>query len=111
MLVTVNNRRARGVRQRTIKQPVNFGPIALRFVTIAILALLTLIYLIQSTKGSTKQMQVTNLEDKKDALMSEKQDIEVETIRLKALNQLKNASEALKLEPVTDSENLSGGKP
>jgi hypothetical protein len=107
VLVTVNSRKSRGQRKRTIKkQQVNFGPMALRFVTITVLALLTLVYLVQSTKGSTKRIEVTKMEDKKAILQDERQEIELEAIRLRAIQKLKD-NKITDLEPVDQVENLS----
>lgn len=108
MLVRLNSRGVKR-RQRTIqKQSVAMGPAALKFVTIFVLALLTIIYLVQSTKGSTKQMDVTKLEDQAAVLKNERQDIEIEAIRLKSLQNLKTNLDTAGFEQVTKTEDLSG---
>lgn len=108
MLVRTNSRAVVNRRKRTLKkQPVAVGPNALRFITIFVLAILTMIYLIQSTKGSTKQMEVTNLEDKTEVLKSERQDIELEAVRLKSTQSLKTNADMAGYEQVTNTEDLS----
>ncbi len=108
MLVTVNSRSRAGQRRRTIKrQGVAVGPLALRFVTIFVLALLTLIYLIQSTKGSTKQIEISRSEDKMEILKNQREDIQIEAIRLKSMQNLKNSPVIQDYEQVIDFEDLS----
>lgn len=108
MLVRVNSRSAVNRRKRTLKkQPVSMGPGALRFITIFILAILTIIYLIQSTKGSTKQMEITNIQDKTETLKSQRQDIGLEAVRLKSLQNLNKNPEAAGYEQVSKTEDLS----
>ncbi|MDO8513127.1 MAG: hypothetical protein Q7S37_01360 [bacterium] len=111
MLVRLNSRVSSRRRHRTIKkQSVAMGPGALRFITIFILALLTLIYLIQSTKGSTKQMEITKLEDRAELLKNERQDIQIEAVRLKSLQNLKNNPDLSGFEQIGNAEDLSGKK-
>jgi C-terminal processing protease CtpA/Prc len=112
VLVTVNSRQKRGMRQRTIKkQSVSLGPVTLKFLTITVLALLTLVYLIQSTKGSTKQIHISRLEDKKEMLQTEREEIELESVRLKSLQQIKAATDMAGFEAVKNPENLSKVQP
>ena len=97
-----------GVRQRIIKrQDVTVGPVAIKFITIFVLALLTLIYLIQSTRGATQQLKLTGLEEHKKELQNERSEIELEAIRLKSLQNLKDKAKNFKLEPVTETENMT----
>lgn len=111
MLVRVNSRNSVRRRSRTIKkQSVAVGPGALRFITIFILALLTLIYLIQSTKGSTKQMEITKLEDQAEVIKNERQDIGLEAVRLKSLQKLKTELDLKGYESVSGTEDLSSTK-
>lgn len=108
MLVKVNSRSAVNRRKRTIKkQPVSMGPGALRFITIFILAILTIIYLVQSTKGSTKQIEISDIQDKTETLKSQRQDIGLEAVRLKSLQNLNQNPEASGYEQVTQTEDLS----
>lgn len=104
----VNRQRIRNVRPRTVTgSGFAFGPVTLKFITIIVLALLTLIYLIQSTKGSGKVLQVTDLEQKKEALENQREDLELEAVRLKTLQRLKDATRKFNLEPVTSEEQVS----
>ena len=108
MLVRTNSRSMGNKRKRTLKkQSVSMGPGALRFITIFVLAILTLIYLVQSTKGSTKQMEITGLGDKTEVLKSQRQDIELEAVRLKSLQNLKTNPDTGSYEAVTTTEDLS----
>lgn len=108
MLVRVNSRSAVNRRKRTLKkQPVSMGPGALRFITIFILAVLTIIYLIQSTKGSTKQMEISNIQDQAETLKNERQDIGLEAVRLKSLQKLNQNPDLNGYEQVTKTEDLS----
>ncbi len=108
MLVRMNSRSVANRRKRTLKkQSVSMGPGALRFITIFILAVLTIIYLIQSTKGSTKQMEITNIQDKTETLKSQRQDIGIEAVRLKSLQKLNTNPDMSGYESVANTEDLT----
>ncbi len=100
--------KSNGMRQRTIKrQEVSVGPVAIKFITIVIIALLTIVYLVQSTRGATQQLKLTGIEEHKKELQNERSEIELETIRLKSLQNLKDKTNTFKLEPVTETENMT----
>ena len=62
------------------------------------LAVLGLIYLTQITKTSTYGYQISDLTNKKEQLLDEQRDLEVETARLQALERVKTSSVAKALE-------------
>lgn len=107
MLVGTNTRRYGTSRQRTVNSGgLSMGPVTLKFITITVLALLTLVYLIQSTKGSSKMVQMTDLEQKKETLESQREDLELEGIRLKTIKSLQGAAKQFNLEPVQTEEQI-----
>lgn len=98
MLVTNSNDNQYGIRKRTIGRELRIGPLSIQFVVIIILAALALLYLAQSTQGATKNYQVRELEDQKSKLQQENDRLEIESVRLKSLNEIKNSAEKLNLE-------------
>lgn len=109
MLITNSNDNQLGIRKRTIGQDVKIGPLSIQFVIIIILATVALLYLAQSTQSATKNYQIRELEDKKAKLEQENERLEIESVRLKSLNEIKNNLQDLNLEPVkqTDHQILS----
>lgn len=106
MLITNSNDNQFGTRKRTINREIKIGPLSIQFVVIIILAALALLYLAQSTQGATKNYQIRELEDQKTKLNSEIDRLDIESVRLKSLNEIKNKAEELKLESAKQSLNL-----
>ena len=61
------------------------GPVAHTVLVVVMLAILGLIYLTQVTKTSVYGYEINNLQTKRDSLLSQKQDLEVQNARLEAL--------------------------
>lgn len=74
------------------------GPVSHTVLVALMLAVLGLIYLTQITKTSTYGYQINDLNNKKEQLLSEQRDLEVETARLQALEKVQNSSVAKAME-------------
>lgn len=98
MLITQNNSWQQGFRKRTIKGEVKIGPISLKFITIALVTIAALFYLTQSAQSSTFKYKIMELEDQKTKTASDIKQLEVESARLKSLNEIKNSAETMNLE-------------
>lgn len=107
MLITNKNTIEQGLRKRTIGQEIKIGPLSLQFITIILLAVLALFYLAQSTQSATRNYKLRELEDKRNKLQQESERLEVEVIRLKSLNEIKNGTQSLNLEPIKESGFIS----
>lgn len=103
MLITNKDTVEYGIRKRTIGREIKVGPLSLSFVTVIVLAALALFYLAQSTQGATKNYAVTELGNKKTQLEDENKRLEVESVRLKSLNEIKKSTENGNLEQNTQS--------
>jgi len=100
LTMTNSNSSTPGVRKKTIGREITIGPNAIKFVTIAIFAILALVYLAQSTSGANRSVVVRDLSDKKAALQLEQERLEVEQTRLKSLKEIDSGVEKPALEPV-----------
>ncbi len=100
MLITQSNTWGSGFRKRTIRSEVKLGPVSLKFITIALVAIVALFYLAQSAQSSTFKYKVMELGDKKTNVESDIKQLEVESARLKSLNEIKNSAQAMNLEAV-----------
>lgn len=103
MLITRNNNWETGSRKRTIKQELKIGPVSLKFITIALVAISALFYLAQSTQISAKKYTIMQLNETKTELQSKGKDLEVEAARLKSLNEIKKSAQESDLEPIKQS--------
>lgn len=99
MLIPRNNTWEPGFRKRTIKRELKIGPVSLKFITIALLAVGALFYLAESSQGATQQYQIMQLTDTKQQLEAQGKDLEVEAARLKSLNEISSSSQNLGLVP------------
>ncbi len=93
-----------GIRKRTIDRNVSLGPLSVRFLTIAVLSVLALFYLIQSSQGESSGLRANDLIKEKEELRQEMRRLELESIRLRSLNEIKKNSSSL--EPVNQINHL-----
>lgn len=100
MIVTRAHPGIWGIRRRTIDKDVKLGPISLRFVTIAILAIIALFYLIQASQGESGRLRANELIREKEKLELQMKRLELESLRLRSLNELQKNSSFL--EPVKE---------
>ena len=98
MLITKTNSWEPGFRKRTISKELKVGPVSIKFITIALLAVGALFYLAQSTQGASQKYKIMQLEESKKQLEAQSKDLEIEAVRLKSLNEIKNSSQTLGLE-------------
>lgn len=98
MLIPRTNTWQTGFRKRTINNSFKIGPISLKFITIALLAIAALFYLAQSTQASTFKYKIMELEDQKSKIQTDVKQLEVESARLKSLNEIKSGAESMGLE-------------
>lgn len=80
------------------------GPITTIFMLIALVVLLSLIYLNQVSKNSVFSYKISALSAKHDELTAEKQKLEIDAARLQSINTVKNSDTVRAMTPV---ENVS----
>lgn len=98
MLIPRTNTWEPGFRKKTIKTEFKVGPVSLKFITVALLAIAALFYLAQSAQSSTFKYKIMELEDQKSKVQTDVNQLEVESARLKSLNEIKNSTQAMNLE-------------
>lgn len=98
MLITRTNTWEPGFRKRTIQGRLKIGPVSLKFITIALLAIAALFYLAQSAQSSTFKYKIMELQDQQSKVQTDVKQLEVESARLKSLNEIKNSAQVLNLE-------------
>ena len=99
MLITKSNSTSLGTRKRTLFRSVSLGPTSVRLVGVVLLALLSLFYLAQQTQSATRNYAIQDLESKKKTIESVKEDMSLEALRLKSLQEVQNKAKELGLEP------------
>ena len=98
MLITQSNTWEPGFRKRTVKKELKVGPVSLKFITLAIIAVGALFYLAESAQGSTQKYQIMQLQGQKAQIEAQTKDLELEAVRLKSLNEIKNSTQNMGLE-------------
>jgi cell division protein FtsL len=99
--LTINMSNARTTQawrrnQNTVRHQLTsgLGPVSHTVLIAIMLCVLGLIYLTQITKTSAYGYQINDLKNKKEQLLTEKRDLEVESARLQALERVKNSDVA-----------------
>ena len=100
-----------GVKKRAIKREIVIGPNAIKFVTLAIFAILALVYLTQSTEGANRSIRVRDISDKKAELELKEERFEVEKVRLRSLQQIDQNIQKPAMEPISKVEHVDGNNP
>jgi len=86
-MITIGSRDTNlGQKKRSIARSIFFGPNSVRIIAIVLLAAFSLFYLSQSSQSATKTIRVSDLEKEQNDITSEKERLEVEANRLKALS-------------------------
>lgn len=106
MAITNSNSSISGVRKKTIGREIIIGPTAIKFITVAIFAILAMVYLAQSTAGANRSVKVRDLEERSSQLKLEQERLEVEQTRLKSLKEIDSGTEKNVMEPVTSVQHL-----
>jgi len=91
-------------RNRTVNEKKGIGPVSLKFITIAVLTLLSLLYLAQANRSATKGYNLKELEEKKSQIEAQNERLEVEAARQKSLREIENKTESLGMIPVDNVE-------
>jgi uncharacterized membrane protein len=79
----------------------NLGPISNTITLIILACLLGLLYLTQVTKTNAFGYQINNLQQTQAALVSEHNNLEVDSARAQSLNNVQNSPVAKAMTPVT----------
>lgn len=89
MLTITNSRIAElGVKKKTLKREIVIGATAIKFITLAIFAVLAIVYLTQATAGANQSVKVQNIYNKTTDLQVKKEQLEVEKVRSQSLGQI-----------------------
>ncbi len=91
-----------GIRKRTVEKRVFLGPTSVKVIVLVILAAFSLFYLSQSSQSATKNYEISDLEQQKKDLNGEKERLEVESNRLKALSIIQEKASAKGMEQVSE---------
>jgi hypothetical protein len=100
MLISRSNSWEVGTRKRTVKKELKIGPVSVKFITIALLALGALFYLAQSSQGASEKYQIMQLSESNQNLVDQTKDLQVEAARLKSLDQVKKSTQNSNLVPI-----------
>lgn len=98
-----------GIRRKAIKREIIIGPTAIKFVTIAIVSALFIIYLTQSTANASRSVRVREAADQKANYEEIKIRLEDEKTRLESLNQINRETQKVQMEPVSQIDHLQDG--
>ena len=105
-VITNSNNNNAGVKKKTVGRQIVIGPNAIKFVTLTIIAVLGIVYLSQSTAGASRSLKIRDIEGKKSELILQKERLETEQTRLKALREIDNGVDKNTLEPVSSVGHL-----
>jgi len=102
MFVGRRNNYSPKVKTRSINARVFFGPNSVKVLVIVLFATFSLFYLSQSSQSATRNYIVSDLEEQKRDGIAEKERLEVEANRLKALSIIQEKSAESGMEQVSD---------
>lgn len=108
-ILTITNSRetSSGVKKRAFNKELSIGTNAIKFISLAIFAVLAIVYLTQSTAGANRSLDVTELNNKSKELEVRKERLEVEKSRLESLSEIDAGIEKQPLTPVTSVNHVN----
>lgn len=106
LTITNSGEAALGVKKKAINREIVIGPTAIKFITLAIFAILAIVYLTQATEGANRSIKVRNINDSKAELELKRERLEVEKVRLQSLQQIDQNIEKPSMEPISRVEHL-----
>lgn len=89
-----------GVQKNKLASRFALGPISLQFVTIILLALFSLMYLLQNNQMTTRGYKLAQLKNEQVEVLQESEKYQVEAARLHSLNAVKDRIKNLEMESV-----------
>ncbi len=89
-----------GVQKNRIASRFALGPVSLQFVTIVLLAMFSLMYLLQNNQLTTQGYKVSQIKDEQLELLQENEKYQVEAARLQSLDAVKDRVKNLEMEAV-----------
>ena len=105
--MTNSNSFEHGRKKKTLKREIVIGPNAIKFISLTIAAILAVVYLSQSTAGASQSIHLRESEDKKTELTLEKERLDAEQTRLRALKTIDDGVQKQVLEQGTQVSHLS----
>jgi len=85
---------------------IGIGPLTVRYLTLALLGILSLLFLVQSAQGADKGIRLREIDQKKSEWDKKNASLQVEVSRIKALEHLSDSAAQQGLVPqgdITDS--------
>ncbi|MFO0955040.1 MAG: hypothetical protein U0526_00640 [Candidatus Saccharibacteria bacterium] len=83
-----------------VEARVQAGPISVSFMLLALVALLSMLYLNQISKAKTLDIRLTRLETKRVELQSQKEQLRIDAARLQSIAEARESQVAKAMTPV-----------
>ncbi len=96
-----------GIKKNQTASRFALGPVSLQFVTIILLALFSIMYLMQNNQMTTQGYKVAQLQNEQVEILQENEKFQVEAARLKALNEIKEQVKEMEMETVSSVKYLA----
>lgn len=91
-------------RRYAVLPRVNIGPATLGVITLAIVLLMSLLYLVQANSTATKGYEIEKEQDRIKKLESQSEKLELEMARLRSTKELETLPQKLNLKPSNEEE-------
>ncbi|MBU0728078.1 hypothetical protein KKA95_05320 [Patescibacteria group bacterium] len=91
----IENNAPSNVRKRTLSQKVEVGMTSLVFVTIILVAIISLVYLAHANRNATKGYALKSLELRRSKLLTENEVWDMQIAQVKSLNSIQNDPKVL----------------
>jgi hypothetical protein len=93
--------------ETNLTRKMTLGPTSVSFVTVALVTVLSLLYLTQANQASTKSYQIGELQARKEILLKEQQQLQVEASRLQSIQAIQAGVGTLNMVPTRNTQSIS----
>ncbi len=86
-----------------VETRVQAGPISVSFMLLALVALLSMLYLNQVSKAKTLDLRLNRLESKRVELQNQKEQLRIDAARLRSIAEARQSQVAAAMTPVSNA--------
>jgi len=104
----IENKASENVRKRTLSQKVEVGMTSLIFVTVVLVAVISLVYLAHSNSNATKGYSLKSLELRRSKLLTENEVWDMQIAQVKSLEAIQNDPKILSMKKAIQPKFVRG---
>ena len=96
-VISITQTGSLGIKRRSVKPEFKIGETSVRFLTIIIFSVLAGFYLVQSQLSTSKRQEVKRIQEAKEQLVQQAEQLQIESNQLKSINSIEQAAVTMQM--------------